>query len=109
MPSPGMNNPTMMTSQFMPGDPVPHVQSGLPQMSPHPSNISRSPMVNSPNLMKSPMGNQIPYAAMGQGGSIQSLDQGSMLQGGPRSAGPAGVGPVEWNAMSQPSGVVSCV
>lgn len=96
MPSPGVNS-SMMTSQFVPGDPGSHNQGSLPQLSPHPANISRSPIVNSPNIMKSPIGNQ--YVGIGQGGPMPSLDPGSVMQGGPRSAGPASAPPVDWNAV----------
>ena len=79
-------------------------------MSPHPSNIPRSPMVNSPSVMKSPMGvqltNQVPYG-MGQGPGMQPMEQPGMMQGCPRSAGPGSAPPSDWNAMSQPSGVSS--
>ena len=113
MPSPGMtSNPGMMPSQFMGNDGVGYVQSGLPHLSPHPANIPRSPMLNSPSVMKSPMGglhlnNQIQFGGMGQGGAIQAMDQQpGMIAAGPRSAGPVSGTPTDWNSLSQPSVMV---
>ena len=99
MPSPGMtSNPGM----YVGGEPGYH-QGGLPHMSPHPANIPRSPMMNSPNLMKSPMGGMHLNIKMGMG----PMEQATMMQAGPRSAGPAGGLSSDWNNMTQPSGHVS--
>ena len=101
-----MHSPGMMPSQYVGGEPGGFPHGGLPHMSPHPSNIPRSPMVNSPSLMKSPMGgmrlNKMSY------GGMAPMDQPGIMQAGRRSAGPACGLPADWNGMPQPaSGPVS--